>query len=102
MNNPIGTSDSNGALLIPSMRAHETNSIKVDPATFPLQADMQETPDCRARLARRHDRALQGQRRDASAMVSFKDGKGEWLPTGSEAWVNGKNFFVIGYTAKPI
>ena len=31
-------------------------------------------------------------------MVSFKDGKGEWLPAGSEVWVNGgETSFTIGY-----
>ena len=98
-NNPIGETDSDGTLLIPSMRAREENSITIDPASLPVQADMPETKQSRrARLARRHDRPLQGQRGAASAMVSFKDGKGEWLPVGSEVWVNGgETSFAIGY-----
>ena len=31
-------------------------------------------------------------------MASFKDGKGEWLPVGSDVWVNGgETSFAIGY-----
>ncbi len=98
-NNPIGTSDSNGALLIPSMRAHETNSIKVDPASLPLQADMQETNQTVVPASRGGMTVhFKGNAAPPSAMVSFKDDKGEWLPTGSEAWVNGgQTSFAVGY-----
>ena len=42
-NNPIGETDSDGTLLIPSMRAREQNTISIDPASLPVQADMPET-----------------------------------------------------------
>jgi len=41
---------------------------------------------------------FKGEAAPPSAMVSFKDGKGEWLPVGSEVWVNGGGAsFPIGY-----
>jgi outer membrane usher protein len=98
-NNPIGETDSDGTLLIPAMQARQENSIAIDPASLPVQADMPETkqvvvPGARGGLTVR----FKGNAAPASAMVSFKDGKGEWLPVGSEVWVNGgEASFAIGY-----
>ncbi len=98
-NNPIGETDSGGTLLIPSMRAREQNAIAIDPASLPVQADMPETkqtvvPAARGGMTVR----FKGEAAPPSAMVSFKDGKGEWLPVGSEVWVNGGGAsFPIGY-----
>ncbi len=98
-NNPIGETDSGGTLLIPSMRAREQNAIAIDPASLPVQADMPETkqtvvPAARGGMTVR----FKGEAAPPSAMVSFKDGKGEWLPVGSEVWVNGgEASFPIGY-----
>jgi outer membrane usher protein len=98
-NNPIGETDGDGALLIPAMRAREENSIAIDPESLPVQADMPETkqvvvPGARGGLTVR----FKGNAAPPSAMVSFKDGKGEWLPVGSEVFVNGgETAFAIGY-----
>ena len=98
-NNPIGETDSEGTLLIPEMRARQENSITIDPASLPVQADMPDTkqvvvPGARGGLTVR----FKGNAAPPSAMVSFKDGKGEWLPVGSEVWVNGgETSFAIGY-----
>ncbi len=98
-NNPIGETDSDGTLLIPSMRARQENSIAIDPASLPVQADMPDTkqvvvPGSRGGLTVR----FKGNAAPPSAMVSFKDGGGEWLAVGSEVWVNGgETPFAIGY-----
>ena len=98
-NNPIGDTDSAGMLLIPAMRARQENAIAIDPASLPVQADMPETrqvvvPGARGGLTVR----FKGNAAPPSAMVSFKDGKGEWLPVASEVWVNGgETVFAIGY-----
>jgi outer membrane usher protein len=98
-NMPIGETDSEGTLLIPSMRARQENKIAIDPASLPVQADMPETnqtvvPGARGGMTVR----FKGNVAPASAMVSFKDGKGEWLPAGSEVWVNGgETSFTVGY-----
>ena len=98
-NNLIGETDSDGALLIPAMRAREENSIAIDPESLPVQADMPETkqvvaPGARGGLTVR----FKGNVAPPSAMASFKDGKGEWLPVGSEVFVNGgETAFPIGY-----
>ena len=41
-NNPIGETDSDGTLLLTSLRAHDYNKIAIDPASLPAQADMPE------------------------------------------------------------
>ena len=98
-NNPIGETDSDGTLLIPAMRARQENAIAIDPASLPVQADMPDTkqvvvPGARGGLTVR----FKGNAAPPSAMVSFKDGKGEWLPVGSEVSVNGgETSFAIGY-----
>jgi len=98
-NNPIGETDSDGTLLIPAMRARQENSIAIDPASLPVQADMPETkqvvvPGARGGLTVR----FKGNAAPPSAMVSFTDGKGVWLPVGSEVSVNGgETAFAIGY-----
>ncbi len=98
-NNPIGETDSDGTLLIPAMRARQENAIAIDPASLPVQADMPDpkqvvVPGARGGLTVR----FKGNAAPPSAMVSFKDGKGEWFPVGSEVWVNGgETSFAIGY-----
>ncbi len=98
-NNPIGQTDSNGTLLIPSLRARESNAITIDPASLPVQADMPETkqtvvPASRGGMTVR----FKGEVAPPSAMVTFKDEKGQWLPVGSEVWVNGGQIaFTVGY-----
>ncbi len=98
-NNPLGETDSNGTLLIPSMRAREENKIAIDPASLPVQADMPEmkqtiVPGARGGITV----SFKGNAAPAAALVSFNDGKGEWLPVGSEVWLNGgETSFIIGY-----
>ncbi len=96
-NNLIGETNSDGTILLSSLRAREENKISIDPASLPVQANMPETtqlvvPAERGGITVR----FKGNASPAAAMVSFKDGRGEWLPAGSEAWVNG------GETAFPI
>ncbi len=98
-NNPIGETDSAGILLIPAMRARQENSIAIDPASLPVQADMEETkqvvvPGARGGLTVR----FKGSAAPPSAVVSFRDGRGEWLPVASEVSLNGgETAFVVGY-----
>ena len=98
-NNPIGETDSDGTLLIPGLRARQENAIAIDPASLPAQADMPDTrqvvvPGARGGLTVR----FKGNAAPPSAMVSFKNGRGDWLPVGSEAFVNGnETAFAIGY-----
>ncbi len=98
-NIPVGETDSDGKLLLPMLMARQENSITIDPASLPVQADMPElkqvvVPASRGGLTIR----FKGNVSPASAMVSFKDDKGNWLPAGSEVWVNGgETSFSVGY-----
>ncbi|MGO9474958.1 MAG: fimbria/pilus outer membrane usher protein [Rhodomicrobium sp.] len=98
-NNPIGETDLEGTLLITSLRAHDYNKISIDPASLPAQADM---PELKQEVvpAQRGGTSIhfKGNVSPASAVVSFKDDKGEYLPVGSEVWVNGGGTsFAVGY-----
>ena len=81
------------------MLAREQNSITIDAASLPVQADMPETkqlvvPSQRGGMTVR----FKGNAAPASALVSFRDDKGAFLPAGSEVWVNGaQTAFSIGY-----
>ena len=98
-NNPIGQADSDGKLLITTMRPRDTNQISIDPASLPVQAEMPEikqavVPAARGGMTVR----FKGEVAPQSATITFKDGKGEWLPPGSEVWVNGgETAFAVGY-----
>ena len=98
-NIPVGETGADGTLLIPTLVARQENSIRIDPASLPVQADMPElkqvvVPASRGGLTVR----FKGNVSPASAMVSFKDDKDNWLPAGSEAWVNGsETSFSVGY-----
>jgi len=98
-NHPVGETDSDGRILIPSIRAREENSIMIDPATLPAQADI-DTTQLVAIPRQRGGSSVhfKGNAQPASAVVAFKDEKGAAIPPGSEAWVNGVQApFVIGY-----
>ena len=97
-NNPIGTTDSNGKLLLANVRAHETNLIAIDPASLPPQADMPEVKQTVVPASRGGTSVyFKGNAAPPSAIVSFKDGNGHWLAAGSEVWVNGgQTSFTVG------
>lgn len=98
-NHPAGETDSDGKLLIPLMRARESNSISIDPASIPVQADV-EGLEQKVVPAQRGGMSVhfKGNAQPASAVAVFKDEKGQTIPPGSEVWVNGApDAFVIGY-----
>jgi len=98
-NHPIGETDADGRILIPSIRAREQNSITIDPATLPIQADI----DANQQIVVPRQRGgssvhFKGNAQPASAVVVFKNEKGAVIPPSAEAWVNGaQDPFVIGY-----
>jgi len=98
-NHPVGETDADGRILIPSIRAREQNSITIDPATLPVQADIDATQQVVVPSQRGGSSVhFKGNAQPASAVVVFKDGKGTVIPPGSEAWVNSaQDPFVIGY-----
>ncbi len=98
-NNPVGETNSSGTLLLPYVRARETNLIAIDPASLPAQAEMAELKQTVVPASRGGVTVhFKGEASPPSAMVTFKDGKGQWLPAGSEVWVNGgETAFAVGY-----
>ncbi|MGO9171613.1 MAG: fimbria/pilus outer membrane usher protein [Rhodomicrobium sp.] len=98
-NHPAGETDSDGKLLIPNMRARESNAISIDPASIPVQADI-DGLEQKVVPAQRGGMSVhfKGNAQPASAIAVFKDEKGAVIPTSSEVWVNGApTSSVIGY-----
>jgi outer membrane usher protein len=98
-NNPIGETGPDGTLLIASLRAHEYNTITIDPASLPPQADMPETKQVVVPAQKGGISVhFKGNASPPSAVVTFKDDVGQYLPAGSEVWVNGNaTSFGVGY-----
>lgn len=98
-NRPVGRTNRKGKLLIPYLNAYQENTIAIDPASLPLDADFAETEE---RVVPR-DRngaviAFEVQTEAPSALVSFQDTAGTPLAAGLSGRVTGTdNIFVVGY-----
>lgn len=98
-NNPIGTTDATGRILVPSLISHQNNKISIDPTTLPADVqpsriDAQVVPmrgagvgvDMRVRPA------------PSSAIVEFVMPDGSFVPTGAGGRVlPGGEEFVVGF-----
>jgi outer membrane usher protein len=98
-NTPIGHTNRRGKILLPNLRAYDTNNISIDPTNLPIDATISTT----------RQKVVPSDRGGAvidfnvvtdmpSALVTLRDDKGEFLETGSLAKLNdGTGDFVIGY-----
>ena len=98
-NRPAGETGSNGKLLLTGLRSYEKNRITIDPTELPVDAEvnmMEQTvvPADRSGVAVKINVETQAQ----SALVTFKDSNGAFIPVGSTGHINaGKEPFVVGY-----
>lgn len=88
-NNPIGTSDSQGLLLVTPLNSYQKNQISINPLNLP--ANMQIYPvNAVATPADRSGTMVNFTVRPVrSALIILKDSKGEDIPEGSTAVLNG-------------
>ncbi|MBC7739531.1 MAG: fimbrial biogenesis outer membrane usher protein [Candidatus Saccharibacteria bacterium] len=98
-NRSVGTTGRSGKLLVPGLRSYDTNSLAIDPATLPLDADVPATSST-IRPAHRSgvkvDFAISAN--PASAMVALVTPQGEPMPVGLTAVLTGTGEpFLIGY-----
>ena len=98
-NRSVGTTGRSGKLLVPGLRSYDTNSLAIDPATLPLDADVPATSST-IRPAHRSgvkvDFAVSAN--PASAMVALVTPQGEPMPVGLTAVLTGTGEpFLIGY-----
>jgi len=97
-NRVAGVTDSQGMLLLPSLRAYQKNKIDVDPVNLPVDAEIETTheivspADRAGALVKFHVRSDR-----ASALVTFVRADGTVVPAGAKGRIDGGNEFVVGY-----
>jgi outer membrane usher protein len=97
-NRPAGVTDSQGMLLLPSLRAYQRNKIDVDPANLPVDAEIETTheivspADRAGALVKFHVRSDR-----ASALVTFVRADGSVVLAGAKGRIDGGDEFVVGY-----
>ena len=97
-NRPVGTTDSNGVLLVPTMRSYQKNKITIDPKNLPIDAEMESSREIVAPA----DRAgvlvnFKVKKSAPSALVRFALPGGGHVPAGVSGRTDGGEEFVVGY-----
>ncbi|WP_050043850.1 fimbria/pilus outer membrane usher protein [Bradyrhizobium sp. LTSPM299] len=97
-NRPAGVTDSQGMLLVPTLRAYQTNKIEVDPVNLPVDAEIESTHE----VVTPADRAgtlvkFQVRSDRSSALVTFVRPDGRFVPAGARGRIDGGNEFIVGY-----
>jgi outer membrane usher protein len=97
-NRPIGKTDANGMMLVPTLRSFQNNSIEMDPSNLPVDIQIQSTrqvvtPAEHAGLmvsfAIKHD--------TSTALVDFVGDDGKYITVGSAGRLQGAGQFLLGY-----
>ncbi|QDW36461.1 fimbrial biogenesis outer membrane usher protein [Bradyrhizobium sp. KBS0727] len=97
-NRPAGVTDSQGMLLLPSLRAYQRNKIEIDPVNLPVDAEIESTHE----VVTPADRAgalvkFQVRSDNSSALVTFVRADGSFVPAGARGRIDGGSGFVVGY-----
>lgn len=97
-NRPLGKTDTQGMLLVPTLRPYEKNSISIDPANLPADAELASTHDVVAPA----DRAgvlvrFNVQSDTTAALVVFTTADGSFVSPGATGTVTGGDEFIVGY-----
>jgi outer membrane usher protein len=97
-NIPIGKTDRQGMLLAPTLRSYQNNNIAMDPSNLPVDVQIQSTRQLVTPAQHAGLKVTFAIKRDkASALVTFVDDEGAYLPPGSLVHINGAGEFVLGY-----
>jgi outer membrane usher protein len=97
-NRLVGVTGSNGMLLVPGLRAYQSNKIAIDPTDLPVDTEAGTTrqivaPADGAGVAVDFDVQSDG----GSALVTFKRPDGSPVPVGAEGQLASGGDFVVGY-----
>lgn len=97
-NRKIGVTDASGSLLVPSLRAYDSNRIALDPANLPVDTDV-ETARTIVSPADRAGVVVDFRVRSTTnaALVSFRRADGAFVPVGSSGRMADGGSFVVGY-----
>jgi outer membrane usher protein len=101
-NRPAGTTDSQGRLLIPNLRSHQSNNIAIDPRGLPLEADAPRTQSAVVPADRTGVVVDFGVRSEVHAAVAiFTGSDGAFLAPGATGRLEGSGeTFVVGYDGR--
>jgi outer membrane usher protein len=97
-NRPVGSTDSKGMLLVPTLRSYEKNNITIDPTNLPVDAEVEGTSQTVSPA--NHGGLLVNFKVHSdtdSALVIFTMTGGAFVPAGSPGKVEGGDDFVVGY-----
>jgi outer membrane usher protein len=97
-NRAVGTTDSHGMLLVPTLRSFQKNKLSIDPSNLPVDAEVESTDE----VVTPADRSgalvpfkVHSDRAAALVVLTRTDGK--FLPAGSTGRLDGGDAFVVGY-----
>ena len=101
-NRPIGRTDAQGQLLIPSLRSYQRNHIAIDPRNLPVDADVSTMQSVVAPADRSGVVVAFGVRTEVrAAVVILVDKSGKFIAPGSTGKLQGtKQTFIIGYDGR--
>lgn len=97
-NRPAGVTDSQGMVLLPSLRAYQKSKIEIDAVNLPVDAEVESTHE----VVSPADRAgalvkFNVRSETSSALVTFVRADGSFVPAGTRGRIDGGSEFVVGY-----
>jgi len=97
-NRPVGKTDANGMLLVPTLRSYEKNTIAIDPANLPVDSEIPSTRDIVAPADRSGVFVRFNVQSDSTAaLVTFVRGDGTAVPAGAAGKLVSGEEFIVGY-----
>ena len=98
-NNPIGVSDSQGLLLVTPLNSYQKNEISINPLNLPANMKIDPVNAIAIPTDRSGTMVNFTVRPVRSALIVLKDAKGEDIPEGSSAVLNGASgqHAVVGF-----
>jgi outer membrane usher protein len=97
-NRPLGVTDAQGMILVPSLRSFDRNKISIDPIDLPVDAEIETTRTIIAPADRAGVLVDFGVRiATSSALVVFTGAEGGFLPVGSTGRSETGEEFIVGY-----
>jgi outer membrane usher protein len=97
-NRSVGTTNGQGLLLVPTLRAFQDNKLSVDPANLPVDVEIEDSHE----VVKPADRAgvlvkFRTRSETNSALVTFVRDDGGFIPAGSVGHTESGMEFVVGY-----
>jgi outer membrane usher protein len=97
-NRSMGVTDNNGRLLLPNLRSYQNNKVSLNPNNLPVDAALETTRE----FVTPADRAgallkFKVLNETTSALVTFVEPDGSFVPAGANGHIEGGGDFIVGY-----